>query len=421
MATAKKTGKVPKKMAIVKKAAPARAGGKKTAAKKVAGKKTVAKKTTAKAMATKNYPALSFKQRGAGGPRCVLFQAPVSEILQWADIGALGPKSVGAQREKKEARVVAIRKFMEANPANTIPTALIVAFNNGRSTFTEAAAGVGQLQVKGGTTKAATIVDGQHRLYGINEFDPKTPVAVVGLVDTNEVETAFQFLVINNKSSRVAATHTKALLASMTSTALASRLKSAKLAFDAEGIRDIDLINSDTDSPFYQSIDWTTTPPEKRMVQATAIELSLDYLSGLGISEFDDRDVRRSVFLVIWKTIKSEWSTIWVKDSRLISKVGIVVLTRFIADLITNWADSDDLDIEVTDLEQIQEQTTKIIGHMDKRFWTTPWAEKAQGGFDTNQGRDRVLAAIVQMYRNGRKEIPWYTDIDIIDRAASSA
>lgn len=383
--------------------------------------KTAAKKAIGKKSASKLYPALSFNQRGSTGPRCVLFQAPVSEILQWADIGALGPKSVGAQREKKEARVVAIKKFLEADSNNTIPTALIVAFESGRASFSEKSPGVGELQVKGGATKAATIVDGQHRLYGINEFNPKTQVAVVGLIDANAVETAFQFLVINNKSSRVAATHTKALLAKMKNTTLASRLKVAKIAFDAEGIRDIDLINSDKESPFYQSIDWTTTPIPKRMVQATAIELSLDYLSGLGISEFDDRDVRRSVFLVIWKTIKSEWSPIWVKDSRLISKVGIVCLTRFIADLITNWADNDDLDIEVTDLEQVQEQTTKIIGHMDKRFWTTAWAEKAQGGFDTSQGRDRVLAAIVQMYRNGRKQIPWYTEIDILDRTASSS
>jgi hypothetical protein len=153
------------------------------------------------------------------------------------------------------------------------------------------------------------------------------------------------------------------------------------------------------------------------MVPATAIELSLDYLGGLGVPEYEDRDVRRSVFLSIWKTIRTEWKSLWKKDCRLVSKVGIICLTRFITDRITNWADSDELDIEVTNLGEIESQTRKIIQYMDQRFWTTPWAEKAQGGFDTNQGRERILQAITQLYRNGKREIPWYTDIEIIDRS----
>jgi hypothetical protein len=62
------------------------------------------------------------------------------------------------------------------------------------------------------------------------------------------------------------------------------------------------------------------------------------------------------------------------------------------------------------------QESRKIVKYMDKRFWTAPWAEKAAGGFDTNQGRERVVSAIRQLYRNGRNELEWYTDIDIIDR-----
>jgi hypothetical protein len=101
------------------------------------------------------------------------------------------------------------------------------------------------------------------------------------------------------------------------------------------------------------------------MVQATAIELSLDYLGGLGVPEYEDRDVRRSVFLTIWKTIRDDWKSLWKKECRLISKVGIVCLTRFIADRITNWADSDELNIKVTNLGEIETQTRKIIQYMD--------------------------------------------------------
>jgi len=369
------------------------------------------------------YDAYVFEQRGTEGPRCVIFSAPVREVLQWATVETLGHKTSGHQRERKEARVEAIAKFLKSDPSNTIPSAVIVAFSSGSTIFTcidgKNKSACGNLQIAL-IKDSGSIVDGQHRIFGINEFDPNMQVPIVGILDADHVERAFQFLVINNKSSRVPATHTKALLAEMKGTKLAERLKGARLAFDAEGINDIDLVNTDLESPFYQTIDWTKTPTEKRLVPATAIELSLDYLGGLGLSEFDDRDVRRSVFLTIWKIINDEYSAYWTKESKLISKVGIICLTRFIVDRITNWADNDDLDIEITNLEVIETQTKKIIKHMDPRFWTTPWAEKAHGGFDTHQGRDRVLAAITQLYRNGRRDLPWYTEIDIVERSAAS-
>lgn len=58
---------------------------------------------------------------------------------------------------------------------------------------------------------------------------------------------------------------------------------------------------------------------------------------------------------------------------------------------------------------------------MDERFWTAAWAETAQGGFDTNQGRKRVVGALTQLHRNGRYKDEWYTDIDIIDRTRIEA
>ena len=368
---------------------------------------------------TKTFSAFKFQQRTIGSPDLVIFHAAVGDILKFSTVDELGPNSRGPQRQQKEARVVAIKKFLEADNRNTIPTAPVLAFSTGTTCFTEGAHG-GSLEIDWSKGSAASIVDGQHRLFGIDSFDPNIEVPVIGLLDADEEERAFQFLVINNKSSKVPATHVKALLAKMQSGNLSNRLKGARLAFDVAGIKDVDLVNSDPDSPFFESIDWSTTAEKNRIVQATAIELSLAYLSSLQVPEFEDRDVRRSVFLTIWKTIKVIWPSLWIKDSRLVSKVGIFCLTRFIADRISQWADSDDLEIEVTDLEQIKGLTEKIHSHMDAKFWTTPWAERASGGYDTNQGRDRVITALTQLYRNGRRDIAWYTDIDIIDPVAGS-
>ena len=370
---------------------------------------------------SRQFRALSVLQRANTGPTLVLFKAAVESILQIAEVGELGPDSRGPQREKNDARVQAISKFFSANELNTVPTAVILAFSENAATFAAGSEGeLGTLTIVDPATTKGSIVDGQHRLSGIEAFNPKTEMAVVALLNADQVEKAFQFLVINNKSSKVPVRHTKSLLAKMKGTQLAERLKSARLSFDVEGIKDVDLVNSDPESPFFKTIDWTTTPEPNRMVQATAIEQGLEFLGGLTIPEFEDRDVRRAVFLVMWKTIKSQWPDLWMKGGRLVSKVGIVCLTRFIADLIAHWADSDDLNIEITDLEQIEKQTKKILLYLDARFWITPWADNARGGFDTAQGRDRVVAAITQVYRNGRREIQWYTDIDILDPTATT-
>jgi DGQHR domain-containing protein len=362
------------------------------------------------------YPAIRFQQQGEAGRQLVVFSAPVSEILTWGTIEHLGEKTRGPQRETGDARVVAIKKFLSTNSKNVIPTAIVVAFSENAATFDSTQGkSTGQIKISSSPNDIASIVDGQHRLLGLKEFDSKTPVAVVGVLNANEVERAFQFLVINNKASRVRPQHTKALLAKMGKTDLLKRLKEAKVAFDAEGIKDVDLVNSDADSPFFKTIDWPTTPKDKRIIQATAIELSLDYMEGMKVPELLDRDVRRTVFLAIWKTIKQHWKESWQADSWLISKVGIICLTRFLIDRIASWADNPDLDIDLGDLDDIEAQTTKLIKKMDSRFWSAKWSEKASGGFDTRQGRDRVYNAIVQLYRNGTKDINWHSDIDIID------
>jgi hypothetical protein len=201
----------------------------------------------------------------------------------------------------------------------------------------------------------------------------------------------------------------------MKGTRLADRLRGARLAFDAEGIRDVDILNTDKDSPFFSLVDWSITDESSRTVQATALEVSLAHLGNLSVPELDDRDVRRSVFATIWKAVKKTWPELWTQESRLLSKVGVVCLTRFAIDTITKWADSDQLQIDLLDLDQIDGLTRDILKYMDSRFWTQPWAATASGGFDTNQGRERVVKALTQLYRNGKRGEEWSTDIEIIE------
>lgn len=372
----------------------------------------------AKGKPATTYTALLLVQRPEPAPKLILFHASVKEVLAWGTVEWLTPKSKGPQREQRETKVKAIRDFLEVDDQNTVPTGVVVAFAEGAAKVSKRAdSDAVKLTIKPTGTAIASIVDGQHRLYGMNEYDSDIRVPVLGILDADSVERAFQFLVINNKATKVPPRHTKALLAEMSNTDLPERLASAKVAFDAEGISDVDLVNTDKESPFFNSIEWTTTPKDKRIIQATAIEMSLDYLAGLQVPDLADRDDRRAVFLAIWTTIKAEWPKLWVRDSRLISKVGIFCLTRFVVDRLTSWSDSDDLEINITDLSQVKKLTKRLIRHMDTLFWTHRWADKAKGGFDTSQGRERVYSAIVQLYRNGKNNQPWFTNIDIINKS----
>jgi len=259
----------------------------------------------------REYQGIYFRQRGLSGPAVVVFHAPVGEVLEWAEVDELGPSTTGPQREESDAKVRAIAKFLENDARNIIPTAAVVAFSAGMAKFEPSDnRELGVLKIAR-PTGAATIVDGRHRLAGLKQFDASTKIAVLGLLDTDKAERAFQFLVINNKSTKVPTKHTKALLAKLVDTDLVARLQTAKMAFSAQGVTDVDLVNTDRESPFFHMVDWPTTPEGGRIVPSTAIELSLDYLEGLKVPEFDDRDVRRAVFLCIWSRVKADWAECW--------------------------------------------------------------------------------------------------------------
>ncbi len=380
------------------------------------------------ANSVRKYRALRIRQRPKA-PELIVFCVPAKDVLVWAHVNELGPNKLGPQRARRQAKVNAIEKYFQSDPHNAIPTSVLVAFKSERATFTPrkddgasdlySGGEYGVLEVDSGDDQSAEIVDGQHRVYGMASVDPNMAMTIVGILAASDVENAFQFLVVNNKATRVPATHAKALLAQLSETPLVTRLKGAGISLDAEGLRDVDVLNTDPDSVFFHTIDWPTTPLSKRMVQATAIEASLDWLERLGVPDFDDRDVRRSVFSTIWTAARVRWPELWTKDSRLISKVGVICLTRYVAELIVSWADNEELKIDLADLDTIREESTKIMMRLDSRFWTAPWATTAQGGFDTNQGRDRVFGAIRQLYRNSRFDVPWYTDIDILDSTAA--
>jgi hypothetical protein len=98
--------------------------------------------------------------------------------LQWADIKRLPEKPGAPQRAVNKAKLLAVRRFLELDPRNTIPSGIIVNLNLPADAFKRAGQTLPpELQLVTISfekdKKPGFIVDGQHRILGMNDLDPK--------------------------------------------------------------------------------------------------------------------------------------------------------------------------------------------------------------------------------------------------------
>ena len=109
------------------------------------------------------------QQESAGAPSFCIFHAPVADVLAWSDIRRLEDEPGAPQRRMSPAKVKAIRRFLEQDKRNTIPTSVILTLDlpagsvvkvDGYESFS-----VLTFEVQEGQQKPGLVIDGQHRLY----------------------------------------------------------------------------------------------------------------------------------------------------------------------------------------------------------------------------------------------------------------
>jgi DGQHR domain-containing protein len=256
-------------------------------------------------MAIFRYECLVTKQQTATeAPTFCLFHAPVGEILEWADIKRLEEEAGAPQRRTSPAKVKAIKRFLETNPRNTIPTSVILTIDisldlikpvavNGPSSF-----GIIEFEVTPGSTKPGLVIDGQHRLLGMKDYAPTMDVNVVAILGATDMEKAFQFLVINNKASKVSMDHIRALALHYEEDALKKRLETARLTLDPN-VGYIGLVNNEEDSPFRGMVAWPLTPEANRIIVPASIEASIGLIQQQKVRDFDSEDVLLEFFYTI--------------------------------------------------------------------------------------------------------------------------
>lgn len=355
-----------------------------------------------------DYPTLKF----------YLFHAPASEIYQWAAIDRLGPgKQKSIQRSLNKTKVRRIDEYLNAPYANTIATSVVVVFGEGMAKFKSSESHCGTLSVFWEPKMpAATIVDGQHRVIGAKDVNNgSVRLNVVGIVGADATEGAFQFLVINNNSSRVSPNHVKALFTDYKEDELLERmLQSGSTNIDEKKITALDYFDRGPDSPFKGDVKWAKNADG--FVVPNALEA--------GLAEVQNRsallsihDVELDVFTEIWSTIKDNWRSLWGAESHLLEKACVQALTAYICDSLEKMRLFSDSDLELTDPDVLKVEVTKVLKMIEPDFFEVEWTTT---GLDTRAGQELLRGDLRQMSSNLRGGKPWHADLETVSVAAVS-
>ena len=365
-------------------------------------------------MAEYTYDCFTFKQRVESNesPEICLFHAPVEQLLQWADIDRLETRPGGAQRSRNTTKVRSVHRFLE-DTANTIPTAVVLAIDLPNNATKEDLNGYTRIRFEydDDQPKPGIVIDGQHRLLGMREFDPNIHVNVAAILTKDPNEAAFQFLIINNKAARVPTDHIRALLAERDNPRLKQRLDKARLSIGTR-YTFVSTADIDPESPFYNQVDWPTNREGEHVVKPQAIETSIRSIQDRKIRQFEDDETVIEFFFTVWRTIKSIWPDLWNADSSLLTKVGIICLTEYVTNSMVGSYDLGTFDL--TNMDAVERRVRELLSYQSETFWTLGWPAK---GYDTTAGRHAILDALIQISRNLREGLDWFEEVDVLSEA----
>jgi DGQHR domain-containing protein len=345
----------------------------------------------------------------------------VGEVLEWTTIPRLSPEDAGGiQRARNDYKVKAIKKFLAADARNTIPTAIVVTLSSETYTLDDPAAppGVNQINIDPERRAGAFVVDGQHRLYGLHAFNAHAAVPVVAILNADDQEKAFQFIVINNKVSKVAPDHIRALALNFTDPngqeSLEGRLKAARLSL-SRNVSYVGTANESDDSPFKGMVSLPDTPEADRVVVPAAIESAIAYIQSKNIRQLNNEDSAYEFFISIWSKIKATWPAAFTKNSKLLSKVGILCMTMYVADTVDFMVSFNDHDINLSNSEDVANAVGRVLNLQDERFWLADWSTAIS---DTKGVRDEIYEALKIAQQNIRYKQSWFADLKILKAGA---
>lgn len=383
-------------------------------------------------MAEKTFYGIFARQRGDDSVACFAFYAPVKDVLRWAGIRRTAETPQGTQRVLRPPRAKAITRFLGADKMNVIPNSVLVCFGPGVARFTplvlngiegqEAANnGCGDRLQMGSISfeyvenapeheRPALIVDGQHRLAGMQAYaEADLPVLIVAMLDADVQEQAFQFIVINNKAVRVPTDNVKAIIAEIDEVRLSTRLRSAGVRYGEISpiLYELNLLES---SPFKGLLDWDVNRDGRRIVPLTAVEQALRYMRAEFTMLDEDEDSLLDIFCAVWRGIKAAFPELWGEDNKLMKKVCLNAINEFVVHRI-KIAWSMNL-FDIFEPGVVEEQSLRISEPLVKDFWESDWpGVQIQ---DNANMRAMIKRDLEQIVENTKLRRPWNHDVALV-------
>ena len=177
-------------------------------------------------------------------------------------------------------------------------------------------------------------------------------------------------------------------------------------------------MDSQPDSPFAGLIKWPLNDKyageqvaNPGFIAPAAIEASISFVRSKGIADLEDTDTVDEFFIAMWSTVKDTWSDIFNKETKLLSKVGIVCLTEFLTIQLRARSLIRKTKFSMSDPDRVAEYTAELLETLDSRFWTAEWKSTS---YDTRAGRDQIVEALDRIHGNVSEGDPWNTDVDMV-------
>jgi len=306
----------------------------------------------------------------------------------------------GPQREHSPKRIKEIAEYSETVDA-TFPTPILLAIYSDNYSYEN-----DELTIEG--EKVADIVDGQHRILGlegsgrINDFT----LPVVFILDPTEEEKALIFAIINGKQTKVPASLIYDLFGV---TEKRSPQKSAHEIARA--------LNSDPDSPWYRRLKMLgkkTKGSAESLSQGTFVKFLLPLISGSPTKDMDlikrgkapnihpkcvfndywrtDKDhIILKILLNLFRSARRQWPAEWDDpDSSILTRaIGFSGIIRALPELVARGKQLNDLSEDFFD--KVFNITNSVMGERGISFTSQDISISASGEAEI---RDAILEAL---------------------------
>jgi len=360
---------------------------------------------------------LLLNQREGCEFKIFTFKETASNVKKFTNVTRQADeKKNGYQRILKPNKIKSIIRYLEANDNNIIPNNIVIALTLDKM---DSSINDNILKFTFSEDEQALVIDGQHRLNAINQFDGDEEILVTALVGISSLEQAIQFITINTKSQSAAKTDVKSVLnAEFYKDTLTKRLANAGIT-NLKTSTVLDYFHNSNNSPFKGYLDWQlTTVSENRIIQLNALE-QIVKLCKNEIEEFnDDEDLIIYFLSVIWNKLKIRFNECWElslssnnKECNLLKKSTIVGVTEyFLSEAIAANDYSEFFKFNNITEEGINELLEKSLFYLNNDFWNSNWKK----GLDTSAGRAVLKSSIKKTVDNIKKGKDWSEKVELV-------